>query len=118
MGLRIALYTVAALLLGAHFLRAGNLAMMTLCLAVPLLFFWRQRWSLIVLQVLAYAACASWVAVALQLVQLRQQTGQPWAVAALILGAVALLSLLAGLLLNSGAMRARYAGGEAPEEID
>jgi len=118
MGLRIALYTVAALLLGAHFLRAGNLLMMALCLATPLLFFWRQRWSLIFLQLLAYGAAATWITVAAQLVQLRQQTGRSWTAAAIILGAVALLNLLAGLLLNSRTMRERYAGGRAPEGKD
>ena len=55
MRLRISLFVVAALLLGAHFLRAGSLALVALCLAAPLLFFWRQRWSLILLQLLAIA---------------------------------------------------------------
>jgi len=105
---RISLYIVAALLLGAHFLRAGNLALVALCLAAPLLFAWRSRWSLIALQVLAYCATASWIAVAMQLVQMRQQLGQPWTVAVIILGSVALLTLLAGLLLNSRAIRLRY----------
>ena len=108
MGLRISLFVLAALLLGAHFLRAGNFAMVALCLAAPLLFFYRKRWSLIALQFLAYCAAATWIGVAIQLVQLRQQTGQPWTVAAVILGSVALFTLLAGLLLNSRAIKERY----------
>ena len=108
MGLRISLYVVAALLLGAHFLRSGNLAMVALCLAAPLLFFWRKRRSLIALQLLAYAAAGTWIAVAIQLAQLRQLSGQSWTLAAIILGSVALFSLLAGLLLNSRAIRERY----------
>src|SRR5512133_541536 len=101
MRLRIGLFVVAALLLGAHFLRASNFVPVALCLAAPLLFFRRKRWSLIVLQVLAYGAAGTWIAVAIQLVQLRQQSGQPWTVAAVILGSVALFTVLAGLLLNS-----------------
>ena len=66
------------------------------------------RWSLIVLQFLAYCAAGTWITVAIQLVQLRQQSGQPWAIAAIILGSVALLTLLAGLLLNSRAIMQRY----------
>ncbi len=108
MRLRISLFVVAALLLGAHFLRAGSLALVALCVAAPLLFFWRQRWSLILLQLLAYCAAATWIAAAIQLVQLREQLGQPWTVAAIILGSVALLTLLAGLLLNARALRERY----------
>ena len=110
MGLRISLFVVAALLLGAHFLRAANLALVVLCLAAPLLFFYRKRWTLIVLQFLAYCAAGTWIAVAIQLVQLRQQSGQPWTIAAIILGSVALFTLLAGLLLNSRAIRERYPG--------
>jgi len=108
MGLRISLFVLAALLLGAHFLRAGNFAMVALCLAAPLLFFYRKRWSLIALQFLAYCAAATWIGVAIQLVQMRQQTGQPWTAAAIILGSVALFTLLAGLLLNSRATKQRY----------
>lgn len=108
MTLRISLFTIAAILLGAHFLRSGNLVMVALCLAAPLLFFWRRRWSLIALQLLAYAAAGTWVAAAIQLAQLRQQSGQSWTFAAIILGSVALFTLLAGALLNSRAIRDRY----------
>jgi hypothetical protein len=108
MALRISLFVTAAVLLAAHFLRAGNLALVALCLAAPLLFLHRKRWSLIALQVLAYAAAANWVLVAVDLIRLRQQLGQRWTIAALILGTVALFTLLAGLLLNSRAMRERY----------
>lgn len=108
MGPRISFFVVAALLLGAHFLRTGNVAMMFLCLAAPLLFFHRRRWSLIALQSLAYGAALTWIAVTIQLAQLRQQSEQPWTIAVVILGLVALFTLLAGLLLNSRAIRERY----------
>ena len=52
MVLRISLYTAAALLLGAHFLRAANLVAVALCAAAPLIFLWKRRWVPIVLQVL------------------------------------------------------------------
>ena len=108
MTLRIILFLTAAVLLGAHFLRAGNLAMVAFCLAAPLLFLYRRRRSLIALQILAYGAGATWIAVAMQMVRLRQQLGQPWHLAAMILGSVALFTVLAGLLLNSRAIRERY----------
>jgi hypothetical protein len=108
MALRISLFVLAALLLGAHFLRAGDPATVALCLATPLLFLWRTRWSLILLQLMAYAAAATWIGVAVRLVGLRQSSGQPWTLAAVILGGAALFTLLAGLLLNSRPMRERY----------
>ncbi|MBE0613238.1 MAG: hypothetical protein IH604_06200 [Burkholderiales bacterium] len=113
--LRISLYVIAALLLGAHFLRAGNQLMMALCLAAPLLFLWRRQWSLILLQVFAYGAAGTWMLAAMQLVQLRRQLGQPWTLALLILGSVALFTLAAGLLLNSRAIRERYSAKNEPE---
>jgi hypothetical protein len=110
MKLRIGIYATAALLLAAHFLRAGNFVMVALCLAAPLLFFLRRSWSLIALQLLAYGAAGIWIAVAIQLVQMRQQTGQTWTAAAIILGSVALFSIAAGALLNSRTIKDRYPG--------
>ena len=106
---RVSLYSLAALLLGAHFLRGGSIAMLVLCSMTPLLFILRRRWVLYLLQVLAYCAAAGWINLALQMVEARQRLGQPWQLAAAILGAVALLTLLAGTLLNSHAMKQRYA---------
>jgi hypothetical protein len=108
MTIRIILFAIAALLLGAHFLRSGNVLLVALCLAMPLLLLHRKRWILILVQFTAYCATASWLWVAFRLVEFRQQIGQPWTAAATILGAVALLTLLAGLLMNSRCMRERY----------
>ncbi len=105
---RITLYIVAALLLAAHFLRAREFVPLGLSLAAPLLFLHARRVSLIVAQLGAYAATASWLHTAWQLVRLRQQFGQPWTAAVIILGGVALFTLISGLLLNSRCMRERY----------
>ncbi len=105
---RISLFLLAAALIGAHFFRAGSYALVSLCAALPLLLLYRSRWSLIVLQCAAYAASLVWLGAALELVQMRQQMGRPWTTAAIILGVVVLLTLLAGLLLNSRSLRARY----------
>ena len=118
MTLRITLYALASLLLGAHYLRAGNLAMVALSVAVPLLFFYRRRASLLVLQVLAYCAGAIWLAAAIDLVQERMQLGRPWTLGAVILGSVALFTLVAGLLLNSRAITARYPAAAPQDESD
>ncbi len=105
---RIVLYTIAAALTAAHFFRAGSYALVALSLATPLLFCYKKRWGLMLLQVAAYVATANWLITALLLVQMRQQIGRPWTAAAVILGAVALLTLLSGLLLNSRSMREHY----------
>lgn len=106
--LRISLFVIAASLMAAHFFRIGNFVLLGLCLATPLLFLYKSRWSLILLQCAAYLATASWLAAAMELVQFRQQIDRPWTVAALILGSVALFTLVAGALLNARSLRERY----------
>ena len=108
MAFPIALFVTAALLLGAHFLRFGSLVLVAACLCAPLLFMYRRRRVLLVLQALAYAAVAAWVWVAVRLIEARVQAGQPWKLAAAILGGVALFTLVAGLLLNSQKLKERY----------
>lgn len=110
MVLRVSLFTLAALLLGAHFLRAGSLPLAALCLGIPLLFLHRRRMSLIALQVLAYCGCGIWIVTAIRLVRARDLADRPWTVAVVIFAAVALLTLCAGLLLNSRSMKERYPG--------
>lgn len=108
MVLRVTLYVLAALLLGAHFYRAGNFLFVALCVATPFLFLYRKRWSLILLQALAYGAAAAWLGAAMQLIDVRRQIGQPWTAAAIILGAVSFFTVVTGLLLNSRAITHRY----------
>ncbi|NDP48943.1 MAG: hypothetical protein GZ085_11275 [Sulfuriferula multivorans] len=107
MSLRIILFVIAASLLGAHFFRAGNVLLVALCLATPLLFLFKKRWSLILLQFTAYCATGVWLWAAFQLVEFRQLVGQPWTAAAIILCTVALFTLVSGLLMNSRCMRER-----------
>ena len=98
---RIALYIIVSLLIAAHFLRLGNTIAVALCLAAPLLFLVRQRWSLLLLQWLAYFAAAVWLAKAWEIVATRWSSGEPWLRAAAILVAVAAINVLAGGLLRS-----------------
>ena len=51
----------------------------------------------------------------LRLVQERRQLGRPWTAAVVILGTVALFTLVAGLLLNSRAIAGRYPAGRAAD---
>ena len=105
---RISLYVVAALLIAAHFLRVGNLIGVAFCVVTPFLFFVRQRWSLLLLQALAYVAAAIWLVTAWQISAERWSFGQPWLRAAIILVVVAAFSALAGGILRGSTMRLRY----------
>jgi hypothetical protein len=105
---RIGLYIAATALIAAHFLRAGSVIGVALCLAAPMLFLVRSRWSLLALEWLIYGAAAVWLATAWQLVATRQSLGQPWHLGAAILVAVAAVSVLAGGLLHGRVMQERY----------
>jgi len=107
---RIVPYIIATWLIAAHFLRTGHLILTALCLATPLLFLVRRRWSLLLLQLLVYAAAVIWLFTAWQLVEMRRTFGQPWLLAAAILLTVAAVSVLAGLLLRSTTLQQRYRG--------
>ena len=108
MALRISLFLLASALAAAHFLRAGEYFPMALCLAVPLLFLYKKRVSLVLLQIAAYAATLVWLQTAYALIVVRQASGRGWTTAAMIFSAVALFTLASGLLLNSHVMRERY----------
>jgi hypothetical protein len=108
MVLRVIPVIIAALILAAHFLRAGNFVVMAACLLAPLLLLIRERWSLIVLQVLAYVGAGLWLTTILEILQQRLRLGLPWTRLVLILGGVALFTLIAGLLLNSAAVKEKY----------
>jgi hypothetical protein len=100
MRMRISLYVFAALLIAAHFLRAGNVLVSALCLATPLLFLLRRSWTLQLLQWLAYSAAACWLWTGWELVVVRRSANQPWALTAAILLAVAAVSAASGVLLS------------------
>ncbi len=106
--LRIILYVVAALVLAAHFYRDGNLLLVGVCVVVPFLFLHRRRHSLFALQALAYLGALVWVYTALDIVYVRTQMGRPWTAAVVILGCVAVVTAVAGVLLNARRMRERY----------
>jgi hypothetical protein len=110
MSLRIIPRIVSALLLGAHFLRQGNLVLAGLCLAVLGLLWVKKRWSLLLLQLFAYLGAVVWASTAIALIQQRLALGESWWRLAIILGVVALLSVVAGLLLNSAAVKERFEG--------
>jgi hypothetical protein len=106
--LRLIPLIIASLLLAAHFLRGGNIGLMVVSVLVPLLLLIGKRWSLMVVQLSAYAAAVVWVYTAIHLVQERMISARPWSGAVIILSSVALFSVFAGLLLNSRKVKERY----------
>lgn len=99
---------LSVLLLAAHFLRSGNGVLVLLCLLVPLLLLLRRPWVPRALQVLLVLGAAEWARTLWGFAATRRAHGQPWTRMALILGAVALFTLLSALVFRSKGLKQRY----------
>ena len=99
---------LAAVLLAAHFYRAGALWGVALAAALVLLLFVRTPWSTRAVQAGLALGAVEWVRTLAAFAAVRVATGQPYLRMALILGAVALFTALAAIAFESDVLRARY----------
>lgn len=99
---------LAALLLAAHFYRAGALWGVALAAALVALLFVRKPWSARAVQAGLVLGTLEWLRTLAAFAAVRLSFGQPWLRMALILGAVALVTALAALAFESKSLRARY----------
>ncbi len=81
------------LLLAAHFLRAGHELLVLACLALPLLLMARRPWAARLVQLALALGALEWARTLFVLVRQRVALQEPWTRMALVLGAVALLTL-------------------------
>ena len=99
---------LSGLVMAAHFLRSGNLILVLACLAFPWLVLIRKTWVPRLLQVALGLGAISWLWTLVEIAQTRMAVGAPWVRMALILGAVALVTALSGLVFETRSLRARY----------
>jgi hypothetical protein len=103
------------LVLGAHFLRAGQLALVALAVGLLALLFVRRRWARLTVQGALLLGAAEWVRTTLELTGERASMGRPYGRMVVILGAVAAVCVLSALLLLAPRAR-RWFGGREPVE--
>jgi hypothetical protein len=96
------------LLLGAHFYRAGLVPLTGLSVAFPLLLFIRKSWIPRLFQAVLLAGALEWLRSLYFFAAMRIAWDQPWTRLAVILGAVALLTALSGLVFNNKNLRRYY----------
>lgn len=106
--LRLLPPALAALVLAAHFYRAGNAVLCGAALILVGLLFVPRAWAARTVQVGLVAGALEWLLTLWRLVEMRQATGQPYARLAAILGAVALFTALSALSFRTRALRRRY----------
>lgn len=99
---------LSAMLLAAHFLRDGALPLTALSLLLPFLLLIRRAWAARLVQIALAAGTVIWWQTLVDFVAMRQAFGQPWTRLAVILGAVAALTLGSALVFYLPALRERY----------
>ena len=95
-------------MLGAHFLRAGQLLLVLLALITSLALFIRRPWIARMVQFALIAGTIEWIRALVVLVLERQSYGMPWLRLAFIMGSVILLAISSIFVLQSESLRKRY----------
>ena len=106
---------LSLLVLGAHFLRAGQLVLLAVAVGLLALLFVRRRWAGLTVQVALLLGAAEWVRTTLVLTGERTSMGEPYGRMVVILGAVAAVCVLSALFLLAPRAR-RWFGGRGPVE--
>lgn len=110
--LRLLPVILSMLVLTAHFYRAGQLLLAGGALLALGLLSIRRPLAARLLQGLLMAGAAEWLATAVGLVMFRQAQGLPWLRLAMILGLVALCTLLSALVFQTNGLKSRYRLGK------
>lgn len=96
------------LLLSAHFYRAGHLLLASGALLSLGLLCIRHPLAVWLLQGFLGAGTAEWLSTAVRLAMFRQSQGLPWQRLVIILGLVALYTLLSTLVFRIDSLKSRY----------
>ncbi|HKL52600.1 MAG TPA: hypothetical protein VJ902_01465 [Wenzhouxiangellaceae bacterium] len=106
--LRLLPVIVSFVLLTAHFYRAELPVLAAVCAFFPLVLFLQKPWVPQLFQGVLIVGALEWLRTLYMLAAMRIGFDQPWGRLALIIGAVALLTALSGLVFNSRSLRVRY----------
>ncbi len=103
---------ISILLLAAHFYRAGLIVLVLLILASPFILLARKPWAARIIQIELVLGGMEWIRATINFVQIRQAYNMPWTRLAIILGTVALVTLISAFVFRSRFLKDRYRIGE------
>jgi hypothetical protein len=106
--LRLLPVILSFFLLGAHFYRAGLVPLTVLCVAILFLLALRKSWVPRLFQVLLLVGAVEWLRTLYFIAAMRIAWGEPWTRLAIILGTVALLTALSGLVFKLRKLKEFY----------
>jgi len=99
---------LSLVILGAHFMRYGNLAGVFVFLVLIALLLVRRAWVARLMQVVLVLGAFEWVHTLYELAQVRVAQGQPFVRMTLILGVVVVVTFCSALLFQSPALKRIY----------
>jgi len=99
---------LSSVLLAAHFSRVDLKWIALLCLLFPLILWIKRRLALRIFQIYLLLGVGVWIQRTLVLRGLRIEAGEPWLNLVLILGGVALFTLISALVLENKRIKERY----------
>lgn len=106
---------LSLLILAAHFLRYGNMVVVLILLLMPMMLLIRRAWAARTIQGVLILGASEWLRTLFVLTTQRQAEGQPWIRMAIILGTVALITLVAATVFAIPRLRRRYGGLQPPD---
>jgi phosphate/sulfate permease len=99
---------LSLLVLGAHFLRAGNPGLLLVVLVLLAFLAVPRHWAARTVQVALLLGALEWLRTLVQRAGERMTFGQPYARLVVILGAVAAVTALSALAFRAAAVRRRF----------
>jgi hypothetical protein len=99
---------LSLIVLGAHFMRAGNIALLAVVVVVLALLAARRPWVARMAQAVLLIGALEWCRTLLSLASERVANGQPALRLVIILGVVTLVTALSSLLFETATLRRRY----------
>ena len=116
--LRLLPVIISILLLSAHFMRAGQMAVTYVLIFILPLLLIRKSWVPWVLQVTLLLGAVEWLRALVSFTQFRMEYGMPWTRMAIILVAVALFTAFSSLVFRNKALRKRYSVEQTTKQED
>lgn len=99
---------LSLLVLGAHFLRAGNVLTVLLILGLMALVWVRRPWAGRLVQTALVLGALEWAWTLATLARARMQTGEPFVRLVAILAGVAVVTALSALIVSTAGVRRWY----------
>jgi|TARA_B100001971_G_C18076214_1_gene475819 heme/copper-type cytochrome/quinol oxidase subunit 4 len=94
--------------MAGHLGRANLFILQIISLLIPLLLFWKSKFSARIVQFTLIVYGLEWIRTLIYYIRIRTENGEDWFLLALILGTVTILNFVALLVFRTNYMKQRY----------